>query len=154
MEPKMKQERIIRKIDKYTNFLLPYKFKKIGLVLFVLAFIAYFTAVFFVENILYCALSLNLAETIAIVGLLLVAISKEKTEDELISKIRMQSYHYAVIGTVIVQFFISFFPFIFVLPFPAKTLEITKSIDVSVLLYLLVIKIIIFKKLKTAYYEE
>ena len=154
MEPKMKQEGIIRKIDKYTNFLLPYKFKKIGLVLFVLAFIAYFTAVFFVENILYCALSLNLAETIAIVGLLLVAISKEKTEDELISKIRMQSYHYAVIGTVIVQFFISFFPFIFVLPFPAKTLKITKSIDVSVLLYLLVIKIIIFKKLKTAYYEE
>jgi hypothetical protein len=154
MEPKMKQEGIIRKIDKYTNFLLPYKFKRIGLVLFVLACISYFTAVFFVENILYCALSLNLAETIAIVGLLLVAISKEKTEDELISKIRMQSYHYAVIGTVIVQFFISFFPFIFVFPFPSETLKITKSIDVSVLLYLLVIKVIIFKKLKTAYYEE
>jgi hypothetical protein len=154
MEPKMKEEGIIRKIDKYTNFLLPNKFKRIGLALYMLAFISYLAVVLFVEDVWYCCLFQNLAKMIAILGLLMIAISKEKIEDELIAKIRMQSYHYAVIGTVIVQFFISFFPLIFVLPFPAETLKITKSIDVSVLLYLLLIKVIIFQKLKKAYYEE
>lgn len=152
MEPKMKQEGDIGKINKYTNYLLPNKFKRIGLVLFVCAFISYFAIGVYVENSNYYLFQ-NLARTIAILGLLMIAISKEKVEDELITKIRMQSYHYAVIGTVIVHFFMSFVPSILALLF-SETPRIEESMGISILTCLLVIKIITFSKLKKAYNEE
>lgn len=152
MEPKMKQDGSIEKIDKYTNFLLPNKFKRVGLVLFVFAFVSYFTVGVYVENSNYYLLQ-NIAHTIAILSLLMIAISREKIEDELIAKIRMQSYHYAVIGTVIVHFCMFFVPSILTLLF-SSTQTIQENNDIFVLVCLLVIKILTFNKLKKAYYEE
>lgn len=152
MESKMKQEDDIAKIDKFTNFLLPNKFKRIGFILFILAFISYFAVGVYVESNNYYLIQ-NIAHTIAILSLLMIAISKEKVEDELIAKIRMQSYHYAVIGTVIVHFYMFFVPSILTLLF-SSTQTIQENNDIFVLVCLLVIKIVTFKKLKKAYYEE
>lgn len=152
MESKMKQEDDIAKIDKFTNFLLPNKFKRIGFILFIFAFISYFAVGVYVESNNYYLIQ-NIAHTIAILSLLMIAISKEKVEDELIAKIRMQSYHYAVIGTVIVHFYMFFVPSILTLLFySAQTIQ--ENNDIFVLVCLLVIKIVTFKKLKKAYYEE
>jgi hypothetical protein len=38
----------------------------------------------------------RIAKTVLVLGLLIISISKEKIEDELIAKIRMQSYNYAI----------------------------------------------------------
>lgn len=40
MEPKVKLEVDIEKIDKYTNYQLPNKFKIVGLILFIISFIS------------------------------------------------------------------------------------------------------------------
>ena len=153
MEPKVKQEGNIEKIDKFTSYLLTNKFKIVGLVIFVFAFILNFIIALCLENDTYQDLFQHLARSIAILGLLMIAISKEKVEDELIAKIRMQSYHYAVIGTVMIHFFVYFFPHVITLLL-SGTPTIEESKDVSVLVCLLVIKIITFRKLKKAYNEE
>jgi hypothetical protein len=53
---------------------------------------------FSLENFKYNDLD-RIAKTVLVLGLLIISISKEKIEDELIAKIRMQSYNY-VLGTV------------------------------------------------------
>ena len=50
MEPKAKQEGNIEKIDKYTNYQLPNKFKIIGLVLFIISFISVPVISIYLEN--------------------------------------------------------------------------------------------------------
>ena len=91
--------------------------------------------------------------SVSVIGLLIISISREKIEDELIAKIRMQSYHYAVLGTVLFYLAIPFVHFIIELLLSDKpTIEGSK--DVSVLGVLLMMQILTFRKLKKAYNEE
>ena len=153
MEPKAKQEGDIAKIDKYISYQLPNRFKIIGLMLFIISFFSVPLISIYLENNKYQDLFQRIGSTIAILSLLMIAISKEKVEDELITKIRMQSYNYAVIGTVLFYLTFPFITYIFFLFFASKP-KIEGSTDVSVLGVLLFMQILTFKKLKKAYYEE
>lgn len=153
METKTKQEGDIEKINKFTGFQLPNKFKKVGLVLFIISFIGLFLIAIYLENPEYKNVCKRIVSTLAVLSLLMISVSREKIEDELIAKIRLQSYHYAVLGTVI---FYALMPFInfSVEAINSSIPNIQGSPDVSILVTLLSIQILIFKKLKKAYNEE
>ena len=153
MEPKAKQEGEIEKINKFTGYQLPNKFKIVGLILFVISFISVPLISIYLENNKYQDLFQRIGSTLAILSLLMIAISKEKVEDELIAKIRMQSYHYAVIGTVLGYLSLPFVNYIISFSFSdAPKMEGVK--DIPIFGVLLFMQILTFRKLKKAYNEE
>ena len=154
MEPKAKQEGDIEKIDKYISYQLPNRFKIIGLVLFIASILSIITSLkLYMLDVKYHELFERIALSGSVLGLLIISISREKIEDELIAKIRMQSYNYAVIMTVLVYLALPFIHFAIVSIFSSMP-KIEGSKDVSVLGVLLMSQIFTFRKLKKAYNEE
>ena len=154
MEPKAKQEGDIEKIDKFTGYQLPNKFKIVGLVLFITSILSIITSLkLYMLDIKYHELFERIALSGSVLGLLIISISREKIEDELIGKIRMQSYNYAVIVTVLIYLILPFIHFTIVSIFSSMP-KIEGSKDVSVLGVLLMSQIFTFRKLKKAYNEE
>lgn len=154
MELKAKQEGDIEKINKITGYQLPNKFKIVGLILFIVSILLIISSlkIYFID-IKYQDLFERIALTGTVLGLLMISISKEKVEDELMAKIRTQSYNYAVIGTVL--FYLAF-PFVVLIveSIFSSMPKIEGSKDVSVLGVLLFMQILTFRKLKKAYNEE
>jgi hypothetical protein len=154
MESKAKQEGDIEKIDKFTGYQLPNKFKIVGLVLFITSILSIITSLkLYMLDIKYHELFERIALSGSVLGLLIISISREKIEDELIGKIRMQSYNYAVIVTVLIYLILPFIHFTIVSIFSSMP-KIEGSKDVSVLGVLLMSQIFTFRKLKKAYNEE
>jgi hypothetical protein len=153
MEAKIKQEGDIKKINKFIGYQLPYKFKTIGLVVFIVALILTAIIDFSLKGIDYKDLFLKIAKSGAILGLLLISVSKEILEDELIVKLRMQSYDYAFIGGVLFALIMPFINYTIVFVFSsAPKMEMTS--DFTILGILLTIQILTFRRLKKAYNEE
>ncbi|MDI5948611.1 hypothetical protein QLS91_04550 [Flavobacterium sp. LB2P84] len=154
MELKAKQEGDIEKIDKFTGYQLPNKFKIVGLVLFITSILSIITSLkLYMLDIKYHELFERIALSGSVLGLLIISISREKIEDELIGKIRMQSYNYAVIVTVLIYLILPFIHFTIESIFSSMS-KIEGSKDVSVLGVLLMSQIFTFRKLKKAYNEE
>jgi hypothetical protein len=154
MEPKAKQEGDIEKVNKFTGYQLPNKFKIVGLVLSIVSVLSIVTSLkLYMLDSKYHELFERIALSGTVIGLLIIAISREKVEDELIAKIRMQSYHYAVIGTVLVYLMLPFIHFTIVIIFSTMP-KIEGSKDLSILGFLLFMQILTFRKLKKAYNEE
>ena len=153
MESKMKQGSDIEKIDKYISYQLPNRFKIIGLMLFIISFFSVPLISIYLENNKYQDLFQRIGSTTAILSLLMIAISKEKVEDELIAKIRMQSYHNAVIGTVIGYLSLPFISYIISFSFAAAP-KMEDNKDIPIFGFLLVMQILTFRQLKKAYNEE
>lgn len=150
---KAKQEGDIEKINKITGYQLPNKFKIVGMAVFIISMILSILLDIYLENDKYQDLFKRIAVSTAILGLLIISISKEKIEDELILKLRMQSYNYAVIGAVIVYLTMPFINLAIVASFSSFP-KMDGSKDVSVLGVLLMMQILTFRKLKKAYNEE
>jgi hypothetical protein len=154
MESKAKQEGDIEKIDKFTGYQLPNKFKIVGLVVFIASILSIITSLkLYMLDVKYHELFERIALSSSVIGLLIISISREKIEDELIGKIRMQSYNYAVIVTVLIYLILPFIHFTIVSIFSSIP-KIEGSKDVSVLGVLLISQIFTFRKLKKAYNEE
>jgi len=153
MELKSKPEGHIEEINKFTSFQLPNKFKIMGLVVFIVSLILSILLEIYFENNKYQDLFVRIAKTGVVLGLLMISISKEKIEDELIAKIRMQSFNYAVIAAVIVYLTMPFLNLAIVASFSSIP-KMEGSKDVAVLEFLLTMQIFAFWKLKKAYYEE
>ncbi|MFE3867655.1 hypothetical protein ACFX5E_06145 [Flavobacterium sp. LS2P90] len=153
MELKSKTQGDIESINNITGFQLPYKFKIYGLVVFIVSMISSILLEIYLEEYKYNDLIKRIAISTAIVGLLIISISKEKIEDELILKLRMQSYNYAVLGAVIVYLTMPFINLAIVASFSSIP-KMDGSKDVAVLGLLLTIQILAFRKLKKAYSEE
>lgn len=83
------------------KFQLPYSFKKVGIAIFLLSFVA-LTIIKFADNEpLWLRPALKQA---MLVGLLMISISREKIEDELIQILRSKSYALAfVIGVIYIM---------------------------------------------------
>ncbi len=86
-----------RNIEKMKKLQLPNYFKRIGFGVFILSFLALFINKFTFNDLDFRLIS----KYGMLVGLLLVSISKEKIEDELIIRLRMQSYTFAFVFGVI-----------------------------------------------------
>jgi hypothetical protein len=154
MKTSMQIPEDIEKINKFTGYQLPNKFKIVGLVIIIASILSIVTSLkLYLLDYKYHDLFERIALSGTVLGLLIISISRERIEDELIAKIRMQSYHYAVLGTVL--FYLTF-PFItFTIgSILSLTPKIEGSKDVSILGVLLLMQILTFRKLKKAYNEE
>jgi hypothetical protein len=105
------------------------------------------------ENVKYNDVLDRIAKTVLVLGLLIISISKEKIEDELIAKIRMQSYNYAVIGIVMFYLIKPFINYAIVFVFSSAP-RMEGSKDIGLLALLLTVQIFTFRSLKKAYNEE
>jgi L-asparagine transporter-like permease len=154
MELHSKQEGDIEKINKFTGYQLPNKFKIIGLIIVIISFLSIVTSLdtYILEEKFY-DLFKRVALSGTVLGLLIISLSKEKVEDELMTKIRTQSYNYAVIGTVLFYLTFPFINFIF-FSFVSSKPKIEGSTDISVLGVMLFMQILTFRKLKRAYNEK
>ena len=124
------------------------------MVVFIASILSIITSLkLYMLDIKYHELFERIALSVSVIGLLIISISREKIEDELIGKIRMQSYNYAVIVTVLVYLTLPFIHFTIVSIFSSMP-KIEGSKDVSVLGVLLMSQIFTFRKLKKAYNEE
>lgn len=87
-----------KSLEKMRRYQLSNKFKKIGIGIIIISVVAFIVNKLSIENI-----DLKLTSKYGIlIGLLLISISKEKIEDELIKSLRMQSYTFAFIAGVII----------------------------------------------------
>lgn len=126
------------------KFQLPYSFKKVGIAIFLLSFVA-LTIIKFADNEpLWLRPALKQA---MLVGLLMISISREKIEDELIQILRSKSYALAFIIGVI---YIMLQPLTNELVnFILGTAEATDNMGyVQVLLFMLLIQVGFFEVLK------
>ncbi|WP_298420926.1 hypothetical protein [uncultured Kordia sp.] len=88
-----------RRFNKFKNFGLPHTFKKIGIVLVVVSILFMFA-----RKLLDIEVATTLKfilKRVVLIGLLMVAISKEKIEDEMIRTIRGQAFKMAFIAGVV-----------------------------------------------------
>jgi len=86
-----------KRMDKMINFRLPHKFWAIGIAIAALSIITMFVHAFVLDG--DTEWLKELAKQGLLVGMLLTSVSKDKEEDELTIKLRMQSYAFAfVIG--------------------------------------------------------
>ena len=89
-----------RQLEKLKNYQLPNYFKRIGLGIAAVCFISVFVNKFTVDSEFWKAF-LKYGITF---GLLITSISKEKIEDEFITKLRMTSYSFAFIFAVLYSY--------------------------------------------------
>ena len=86
------------RLNKIQNYRLPVYFKYIGFVLFMISFLIIMSKIFIDDQSEFIR---ELGKKGFLIGMLLISISKDKEEDELIMKIRSQSYTLAfVIGVI------------------------------------------------------
>ena len=134
----------IKSIEKLKRFQLTHKFKKIGMGIFLVSVLSFIIYNSFMDN----SFIKHTARYGVIVGLLLMSISKEKIEDELIRDLRMQSYMIAFIGTVFIILFRPLFSLL-VNPILAKQKDVFRGMgDWNVLLILIGIQLLYFEILK------
>lgn len=87
-----------KRSEKFLNFKLPHSFKKVGWIGFALAFIALLSTKFFEGDL---EVLKTVLKKLSLVFLLIVVFSKEQVEDEMIQKIRAQSFSFALLGGVL-----------------------------------------------------
>ena len=86
-------------LERLINFRLPAYFYKIGLLIAGLSIAAMFFRAFAIEGDTEW-LKLVLQKTL-LIGMLLMSVARDKDEDEMLVKLRMQSYTYAFVAGVI-----------------------------------------------------
>ena len=90
-------EREKRKLEKFGDFQLSNRFKKIGWTIFIFSVVVLFVRHFFEHPIWLKTVLRN----VIIIGLIIVSLSKEIIEDEMIKDIRSTSYRIAFICGVL-----------------------------------------------------
>jgi hypothetical protein len=79
-------------------FQIPNRFKQVGFAIFIVSFISMFVIAFAFNN---DEVLKTIGKNGILLGLFIVSLSKEKIEDEFIAQLRMKSYSFAFIVSVI-----------------------------------------------------
>lgn len=130
---------------KMMNYQLPNRFIRIGFGVFILSFISMIGLKFvdFDKDLIRMIL-----RSVLLVSLLVIAISKDKEEDEMIKLMRMQSYALAFIIGVLYAVFQPIFNYIVALVMGSYTSDYTKIGEFQVLFFMLLIQLMFFNYLK------
>lgn len=131
-------------LEKLSKYQLPNVFRKIGYLIFGIFFIALFLGKFFIDG-LEIGIVLKYG---MLIGLLLVSISKEKIEDELVTKLRMQSYAFAFISGVFFSLVLPLVDYLFDIIFDNGEPMFDALSDWSILWFLLSVQVFYFELLK------
>lgn len=132
-----------KRLDKMNKFQLPHRFKRIGWSVVIIAFLLMIAKKFVDEPTWVKPVLTN----VMIIGFLLVSLAKEKIEDELITKLRSQSYRLAFIFGVVyslVQPYVNY-------GFDVLINQEEASMDFGyfqVLIFMLLVQIMFFANLK------
>ena len=89
-----------RRFEKFKNFGLPHTYRKIGVILVIISLLMMISSKFVTYDFDTTSLKF-LSKRIILVGLLVIAISKEKVEDEMIRTIRGQAFSMAFVAGVV-----------------------------------------------------
>ena len=136
-----------KRIEEMKNYQLPNSFKRIGIAVIVLAFL----------SLILNKMTLNMEEWRMaakygmLIGMLMISISKEKIEDELVEKLRMRSYTFSFIAGVslsLVQPFINYLVDFFL---GAENPALQENGDFEILWILLSVQVFYFEFLKRVY---
>ena len=88
-----------RGLNRLINFRLPHYFYKLGMALVAASILMFFMRAFVIEG--ETETIRMIFKKVLLIGMLLMSIARDKEEDELITKLRMQSYTYAFITGVL-----------------------------------------------------
>lgn len=135
------------KLNKIQNYRLPIYFKHIGFALFVISFFIIMSRLFIDDQ---SEILRELGKKGFLIGMLLISISKDKEEDELIMKIRSQSYALAFVIGVIYALVMPYVDYGVsnVLKPEGETLK--NLGDFQILIFMLMIQLMFFYVLKRA----
>jgi hypothetical protein len=123
---------------------LPYALKKIGFGIFIIFFITMFVNAFLINDS-----DLKLAAKHGVlIGLLITSISKEKIEDELVAKLRMQSYTFAFIMGVVYAIALPLIDYLFETVLGKESAAVKDMGDFTILWMLLFVQVFFFHYLK------
>lgn len=135
------------KLEKLSKYQLPNYFKKIGVGLFIFSLIALFVNRFTINDFeIKVIIKYGM-----LIGLLFTSISKEKIEDELFIKLKMQSYTFAFIAGVCYVILLPFVDFLFDFILGNKEAMLKDVGDWQILFLLLSIQVFYFEFLKKLY---
>ncbi len=130
-----------KNIDKLKKYQLSNQFKKVGWIIFGIAFVALFLTTKDTNLKLIAKYSI-------LIGLLIVSISKEKIEDELVKNLRMHSFTFAFIFTVFIAITNPLFSYLANFIFIEKQEPFSGVGDWMILWLLLSIQVFYFEYLK------
>ena len=128
-------------LDKLKKFQLPNKVKIVGWVIFGIAFVALFLTTKDTSAKLFAKYSI-------LIGLLIVSISKEKIEDELVKNLRMQSFTFAFIFAVFITISNPLFSYLANLMFEKQQDPFNGIGDWMIMWFLLSVQVFSFEYLK------
>ncbi|PHS63985.1 MAG: hypothetical protein COB12_09000 [Flavobacterium sp.] len=134
-----------RRIQKFINFKLPNYYKKIGWIGFILSFVILIATKFFEGDY---SILVEILKRLLLVFLLIVVMSKEKLEDEMIKSIRSQAFSFAFVGAVaytLLQPVINIIVASIVKPEKAIFNDLG---DFQILWFMMIIYLVVFMKLK------
>ena len=83
-------------LEKLINFRLPNYFYKLGLLIAGLAIVMMFVRAFALEG--DQEILKEVLKKVLLIGMLLMSVARDKVEDEMVVKLRMQSYTYAFVA--------------------------------------------------------
>ena len=135
-----------RRFEKLINFRLSSQFMKIGIAIGVLSIVMMFVRAFSIEGETEW-LKLLLQKTL-LIGMLIVSISKDKEEDEMVVKLRSQSYVIAFVIGVIYALVMPYVEFGVDSVIESNVSEFKNLGDFQVLLFMLMIQLLFFHNLK------
>jgi hypothetical protein len=153
MALKSSNETEVKSIEKLIKYQLPNKFKAIGFGIFIISLLFTLALPFTLENYEHNNLIDKAVKSLLLIGLLVISISKEKVEDELIITLRMKSYSYAFIGGVLYVILMPFINYLIVFLYSSNP-KIDGVSDFTILGMLLTIQIYSFWSLKRWYNEK
>jgi len=130
-----------RRGEKFLNFKLPNYFKKIGWIGFVVIFLILLSTNFFEGDL---EILKSILKMVSLVFLLIVVFSREKVEDEMIQKIRAQSYSFAFLGGVLYTLIQPIINYIAFLLFKPEKAVVEDLGDFQVLWFMLTIYLVFF----------
>ncbi|MDX6747309.1 hypothetical protein SHK09_10940 [Polaribacter sp. PL03] len=134
-----------RNLKKMNKFQLKHKYKKLGLYITIVSFVAMILLLFLDESIWIKPVF----QGVILIGLLVMSLSKEKIEDEYVDSLRSQSYRVAFISVVLYSVIQPIA--IFIVGFIFKQGKVFESFNYfQVLYFMLLVQLLIFWVLKRA----
>ncbi len=135
-----------RRFEKFKNFGLPNRFKRVGIILVVISILFMITRKVFDIEI---AVSIKfILKRVVLIGLLMIAISKEKVEDEMIRTIRGQAFSMSFVAGVVYTLIQPLINYVVALFVEKDKEPLTDVGDFQVLWFLLTMYLLFFYMIK------
>ena len=133
-------------LERLINFRLPHYFYQIGLLVAGVSIVMMFVRAFALEG--DQEVLKEVLRRALLVGMLLMSIARDKEEDEMIVKLRMQSYTYALVAGSIYALIMPFIEYGVSNAFKPEGEEFHDIGDFQLLLFMLMVQLLCFHTLK------